>query len=1048
MKKILLFSLVLLTALVSESWAQADRTISGKVTSAEDASTLPGVNVVLKGTTNGTITDVDGNYTLSVPSEGGTLTFSFIGLATEEVEIGSRSVIDLAMSSDVTQLSEIVVTALGIEREARSIGYAIDGVDAAELTKARSSNIVNSLQGKVTGVSITQSSGNLGASSRVLVRGVTSLSGRNSPLWVVDGVPINDQQTVTGSRITGSRDFAQGSAIINPDDVASISVLKGAAATALYGSRAAAGAIIVTSKSGESNADGSAQVAINSSVRFDGLFRVPDYQQQYAMGSGGIYDSSSNGFDWGPRVIGQTVNNLPVVGGAGPLTAQKDNGVRDFFEQGVTLINNVSVSDADAKSNYRLSLTSLNQSGIIPGANLDRITIGLNTGTKHSEKLKTGFGIQYVRTISEGTAAAGANSPNVIGLGSFSSTLDQNNYKPWIDEAGNQINTLTPTSNNPFWIRNENHNDRNWDRFIGNFNVAYSPIEKLKLTARLGYDYEVDNRFFSNRKGTAQRILGDFTVDNIERTQLNFDGIASYGTDINEDLELSTLVGFNYNRRIFTREGIFSDQLAVAELFDPGNAALTTANRNFSERILMGLYGQAVLSYKNWLSLTLTARNDWSSTLPLDNNSYFYPSVSAAFVFTDAFEIANDVLSYGKLRASLAQVGNDGAPYQLDFSFIPVTTANGQYSLNNNFPFNGAGAFTKSNRIPAGQSLRPEEQTSWEIGGEFQLLDGRFGLDVSYFQTQNKDQILALPIPQTTGFGTRVTNVGQVDNEGIEISLDAKVLEINDFTWNSTVNFSQVESTVTELAEGVERVLLTSAFNSIQVLAVPGLEFQLNGIDYLRDTVSGRPIINPTTGRRQSGETKNFGSVLPDFTMGFVNNFSYKGISVGVTIDWRDGGVIKSSTVESLQTGGLGEETLQNREGTFIDREGVLEVLDGTTGEVTGFKENDVPLHNAQDFWTALNNGSVATPYIFESSYVKLREIAISYALPSKFFENSFIRSLQVGVEGRNLALLYSKVPHIDPEASLFGSGSAGFGVERANSPSTRSFGFNVNIRF
>ncbi|MTI41642.1 SusC/RagA family TonB-linked outer membrane protein [Fulvivirga lutimaris] len=1041
MKKFLLLSFMLMFAFtVSESWAQ-ERTVSGKVTSIEDGSTLPGVNVVLKGTTTGTVTDIDGNFQLSIPSEGGILVFSFIGLATEEISAGSRSVIDVQMSPDVKQLSEVVVTALGIERESRAIGYGIDVVDAEELTKARETNIVNSLQGKVTGVTISNTGGNLGASSKIIVRGVTSLSGRNNPIWIVDGIFINDAQTNTTSRISGNRDFSNGAAIVNPDDIATISVLKGAAATALYGSRAAAGAIVVTTKRGKASKGGGATVVVNSTVRMDDLFKIPDYQQGYAMGSGAKYDSSSLGFDWGPKIVGQNVDALPITGQPGALTAQDDNSIRDFFRTGVSYINNVSIGDADERMDYRLSLTSLNQTGILPNAELDRLNIGLNAGVKHNDKLKTRFGVQYARTTSQGTGVTGANDPNIIGLGSFSSTANYNNFKPWIDESGNQINQLTPTSNNPFWIQNENKNERQDDRFIGNFEMVYSPLEKLDLIARVGYDFEVDDRLISNRKGTAQRVDGTYIIDKIQRNELTTDMIANYQTDLSSDFSLNVLGGFQFNRRIFERESINGTSLLIPELFAPGNTEQVVASRGFSEQKLFGLYGQAELGYKNWATLTVTARNDWSSTLPLDNNSFFYPSISGAFVFTDAFNIANNVLSFGKLRASYAQVGNDTNPYQLNFNFNPISTATGQYSLNANFPFDGRLAFAKDNTIPPA-ALQPEQQTSYEFGTELQFFDGKVGLDVSYFKSQNKNQILALPIPESTGFAARLTNVGQVDTEGIEISLSATPLEIGDFTWNTIVNFTHTESTVVELADDLERTLIASAFNSVQVVAVPGKEFQLYAIPFARDSASGRPLIDPNTGRRIAGEAKTFGSVLPDFTMGFVNNFSYKGITLSATVDWRSGGIMKSSTVEGLQTGGLTEETLQNREGTFIDATGVIANPDGT------IRENDVPLRNAQDFWTSINDNSVAEPFIYDASFVKLREISISYSFPTAMLSNSFINGLQVGVEGRNLALLYSKVPHIDPESNLFGSGADGFGVERASVPSTRSLGFNVRLTF
>jgi TonB-linked SusC/RagA family outer membrane protein len=1039
MRKILLLGLAFLFG-ASMAFSQ-DRTVSGKVTSTEDGSPIPGVNVVVKGTTTGAVTDLDGNYTVSVPTDGGILVFTFIGLVSQEIEVGSRGTIDLSMESDAEQLAEVVVTAVGIEREKRTIGYGIDVIENEELIKSRSTNVVNSLQGKITGVQISNTSGNLGGSSKIIVRGVSSLSGRNNPLFIIDGIPMNNDQTVTGSRIAGNRDFANGAAVLNPDDIESMSVLKGAAATALYGSRAAAGAIIITTKRGKSSAGGKPTITINSTVRAEKLFRVPDYQQTYAQGSLNKYDSSVVGFDWGPRNVGQTVNYLPINGETGPLQKYEDNGVNDFYQTGYTYINNFAISDANENMDYRLSITSLNQSGILPAATLDRYTISLNAGVKHSKYLRTRFGVQYTKTGSEGTGAAGANDTNIIGLGSFSSTVNQQDYQPWIDDLGNQINQVEPTSNNPYWLRNENKNNRDDDRFLSNIEMVFTPIEKLNITGRVGYDYEIDSRFLSNRKGTAQNILGDFTVDNMKRTQFNVDVIADYSRELSQDFTLNVLGGYNFNKRVFTREGLFGKELLIPELFSPGNVAQTVPTRGFSEQVLFGLYGQVDIGYKNWLTLSITGRNDWSSTLPLNNNSYFYPSVSLAWVFTDAFDIANDFFSYGKLRLSYAEVGNDTGPYQLDFNFFPVTRASGQYGLSVNFPFDGAQAFTKNNTVPP-TNLRPEQQKTIEIGGEFKFFNGRLGLDVSYFNSQNIDQILALPIPQSTGFSRLRTNVGRVDNSGLEISLDATPLVLGDFSWNTLVNYSSVNQVVVSLAEDTERILIASAFNSVQVVAVPGKDFQLFAIPYLRDSISGRPIVRSNEGTRQPGEATTMGSVLPDFTMGWVNTFTWRGLSLSFTIDWRSGGIMKTASVEGLQGSGLVKETLLNREGTFIDTEAVMEDPDNPGTYI----DNTIPVRNAQAFWGSLNDNSIAEGYIFDASYIKLREIYFSYTFPR--FENSFISQLSLGVEGRNLALLYSKVPHIDPENSLFGSGADGFGIERNSVPSTRSFGFNVRMTF
>jgi outer membrane receptor protein involved in Fe transport len=541
--------------------------------------------------------------------------------------------------------------------------------------------------------------------------------------------------------------------------------------------------------------------------------------------------------------------------------------------------------------------------------------------------------------------------------------------------------------------------------------------------------------------GTIQRATGTFRNDVIQRRQLNVDVIGTYFWNVNSDFNVDFLAGWNFNRRVFELDRIDGEDFVVPELFVPSNTLTSASDRDFTEQKLFGVYGQAVMSYKDWLTLTLTARNDWSSTLPSSDNSYFYPSASLAWVFTDALGISGNVLSYGKFRASLAQVGNDGAPYQLLFRFFPATVATGQYSLNLNFPFQGQSGFNKTNTIP-NAALVPEEQTSYEFGVELQFFEGRLGLDMAYFNSENKNQILNVPIPETTGFAQRTVNVGQVTQEGVEITLNADVVRSSNFNWSTTVNFSHVESIVDELTEGTDRVIIASAFNSVQLVAVPGKEFQLFGIPWEREPTTGRPVINEADGTRIPGIARTYGSVFPDFTMGTNNTFSYKGLALNVTVDWSNGGLLRSATVENLWTGGFTDETVRNREGTFIDTEGVIVNDDGT------FRDNDVPLRSAADLWQSLDDNSISEPPVFDATYVKLREVGLSYTLPANLFTNSFVSGVQVGVEGRNLALLYTKVPHIDPEASLFGAGADGFGIERSGVPSTRGIGFNVRVTF
>ena len=1038
MKRILLLSFVLITSILFDVMAQ--RTVSGKITD-DTGEPLPGVNVVIKGTTTGTQTDLDGDYRLSV-DDGAILVFSYVGFETQEVEVGSRTAIDISMGGAV-QLSEVVVTAAGLQVESRKIGYGISSVSGEDLTVARESNITNALIGKTTGVVVNQTGGNLGSSSQVIIRGITSLAGNNNPLWVVDGIPINNAQDVTGSRIAGNRDTFNGAAVINPDDVESMNILKGAAATALYGSRAAAGAIIVTTKKGKRSGSGNPQISINSTVRFEELFRTPDMQYQYAGGAFGKYDSSAIGNAFGPRIAGQTVRDF----NGNPITLRAyENNYEDFYETGTTFINNIAVSDANDRSDYRFSVTSLNQDGILPASELDRLTLGLNAGAQHTKWLKTRFSVQYITTDIEGTGAAGANDQNIIPWTQFTPSTNFNWFKSRIDESGNQINTPAPDANNPFWLREENINRRNDDRFIGSITQIISPVDNLNITSRIGYDYNNDKRLITNRVGTITALTGTYDVDNLVREQFNWDLIADYTADISSDISLTGILGYNYNQRILRRERLQASDLAVPELFNPGASQTTTPTRGFSETRLQGVFGQIQIGYRDYLTLELSARNDWSSALPLDNNSYFYPAVTTAFIFTDALDIGSDFFTFGKLRASWAQVGNTTNPYALDFRFFPETEANGQYGLDLNFPFLGQLGFNKTARIP-NANLLPEEQTTIEMGAELRFFNDRLGLDVTWYQTENSNQILNRPIPESTGFAEQTVNGGTLENTGIEITLDGNIINSDALRWNSIINFSTLDIKVSDL--GANRFLLpnASAFSSVQVVAENNGSVEITGIPYLRDSVTGRPIIDPTTGRRRADQVRSLGNVFPDMTWGWTNQFSYKGFTLSVTVDGQIGGKIKSATVENLWDAGFTVETAENRSGTYIDRSGIIIETDAD-GNVTR-RDNDVPVRSTADFWETLDGGvSITEHSVFDADFIKLREIGFSYSLPQSILNSTPFNSIQVGVEGRNLALLYSKVPHIDPEANLFGAGGGPGGVERSAVPSTRSLGFNLRLVF
>ena len=1033
-----------------------DRTVTGVVSSEEDNSPLPGVNVIVKGSTTGTVTDIDGNYSLNLPAAGGTLIFSFIGFESKEIEVGTLTVVDVQLTLDVTQLGEVVVTAAAIEREKRSLGYAVSTVEGDQLTEARDGNVWNSLAGKVPGLDISSSSGTAGGSSRILIRGASTMitdggtqgpNATNEPLFVVDGVPISNS-SYNGSRtdvINGGVDVGNRAGDLNPDDIESITVLKGAAASALYGQRAKNGAIIITTKRGKPGQSGF--LTINSSVRLDEAFKLPDFQNEYAQGDFGQFDSNAFTGGWGPninQVQGQVFPQFPFDGNDRPLQAYPDN-VKDFYETGKTFINSVSFAGGGEESDFRVGYTNLQQNGITPGNTLDRNTVTVNAGSKFGEKFNARVSFSYIRTEGRGRPRQGSNNPNII------SSLVQDGFPRTLDVALLEQNVVdengipigldgNQTVNNVYWVTQNNPNDNNVDRLFGNVSIGYDATDWLNFTGRVGTDLYSEVRRDIVRKGTINNVNGQFDDLELFDREFNTDLLATVTKQVNQDIGLTGIVGFNVNQRSVRRTRVTASGLSVDELYNYANASSTSPQNFQSLRRIYGVYGDLTFNYKNYLFVNVTGRNDWSSTLPEDNKSFFYPSVSASVVFTEAFDIASNILSFGKLRANWANVGSDEAPYQLDFAFIPQADVFTQFVANNTFPHGGQLAFAATDVIPPGNALEPQNQVSFEIGTELQFFDGRLGVDATYYSTITEKQIISVAIPQSTGFESRRINAGEVSNKGFEVLLTARPLQTaSGFNWDIGLNFASNEQKVEKLAPDLDELSLTSGFSGLSIRAAPGESFGLYGAGWLRDSVSGLPVINPATGLREVGPRVRHGNIFPDWTLGVQNTFSFKGFSLSALIDIREGGVMYSGTVADIRQAGRTEETLLNRGQIFID-EGVLANDDGT------FRPNDVPVESMQQFWTHYANTSNTEGQIFGASYIKLREIRLSYAFPNSLVSGTPFSSINFGLEGRNLILIRSEVPHIDPELNFFGTVLTGSGVEWKSAPTARSYGFNLRL--
>ena len=1017
------------------------RTINGTVKN-EQGTAIPTASIVVKGVKIGTTTDENGNFSITVPSSATTLVISSLNFVQENFSIVGKNELSVALKASNQALTEVVITALGIAKDKRAVGYSTATVRGEDLIKARETNVINSLAGRVSGVRINSASGTLGGSSKIIIRGANSLDGNNQPLFVVDGFPINNSAAGGGTGGTNV-DYGNRAGDINPDDVETMSILKGAAAAALYGSLAKNGAVIITTKKGKKNAK--TNVSVNSSVRYDNILKLPEFQNEYAQGNYGVYDLKySNG--WGPKISGvQDLKFKDFLGKDVTLTAKPRN-VADFFQTGVSYINNVSLSGGGDNSDFRLSLSNVKETGIIPETKLDRYTIAFNGGRELSKNLSSRVSVNYIKTKGTGRPAQASNNSNTIISSIFGlprvvdiNDVKNNVYLPIPDAVTGPQRFLTTdkTGNNPYWIMQNNKNNNFVDRLIATATITYKPLTWLTINDNLGTDFYTENRFSTVRNGTAGFLPGQFTTTDIFSRTTNNDLTVTAETKV-KDFGLKLLVGNNVLDRFSRGNSVLSTGLTIPELYTYSNAAVRNPTYNYSQRRLIALYGEASVSYKNIAFLDVTGRNDISSTLPIANRSYFYPSVTGSFIFSEV--IKQKWLSYGKLRAGYASVGSDEAPYNLNFTYTPATTVFVQYvsPAPTVFPFGVittpfGGPGTLPNLL-----LQPQKQNTFEIGTDLKFLNNRIGVGFTYYNTLTKNQIVAILVPTSTGYTNNNVNAGGVRNKGIEIDLNLIPVKTKDFTWNIDINFAKNKQTVEKLFGNLKNYTLASGYSSLLIKAPIGGTFGLYGTGWLRDP-NGNFVIDAVSGLRKTAPSIRFGDIYPSWTGGLRNAFSYKGFSLDFLIDVRKGGVFYSGTVAGLRTSGSAKETLLNRDKVFIDK-GVI--LDGTGKYVP----NTTAVQSMQDYWANYSSTSNTEGNVFDASFAKLREVRLAYALPARMFSKGFIKGMEFGLEGRNLWIIKSFVPHIDPELNFFGSGGAGEGVEFNSIPSTRSIGFNLRL--
>jgi TonB-linked SusC/RagA family outer membrane protein len=1044
--------------------AQQATTVSGRVTN-EAAAPVPGASVSIPALGVGSYTNNEGRFTFTVPANRVTgqsvsLVSRRIGYTplTAAVTLTGTSVThDFRLSAATTQLEGVVVTALGLEREKRSLGIAAQSVQGGDLNRTQTPNIVNALSGKVAGVKVTGSS-NFGGSARVVIRGENSISGNNQPIWVVDGIAVDNSTFTTANQARGVGGIDYGNAIqdLNTEDIESISVLKGPAAAALYGSRAAAGAIVITTKSGR-NAPRGFQASASSNITFDGIAKLPDYQNSYGQGSqgqfefvNGLGDGIYDGVDesWGPKLDGRMIPQWFSNGQPAPWVASPNN-VRDFFQTGMSVSNNISATGSGDRANFRLSFGNEQLKGIVPGSTLNRLTAGLNGTASLSEKLSANASVQYIKNKGHNRPGTGYDELNpLMGFTWFGrqnstaqlkqlltdSTLQVYNAQNGVDFT-NMVNWNYNYHSNPWWNveKNSNFDDRN--RMIGSAQLQWKPLTWLSGMVRTGTDFYNQNRGFNFEQGWIggyggdPNTNGDYSKGGFNNTQdfvneNNTDFLLTAVTTPLERLGLTINLGGNRRVRNLQQRWIGTDKLSGPGIFNMSNAATIYTPVQYDERRqINSLYGTTQFAYNDLFFVDVTGRNDWSSTLPKGKNSYFYPSVSSSLVFSDLVPALKNLgLSYGKLRGAWTRVGSDANPYLLNLAYL---------SADNWF---GNSRFAVPNTVN-NPTLKPEQTQAWEVGTEMSFFDGRAGLDLTYYQKRTTDQILTASVAPSTGFTAAAVNAGELSNKGIELQLTGspvKSASTDGFNWDVTANYAHNTNRLESLYGTSDTYLIGSKFFNVSIEARVGQPYgSIVGRDFLRDS-AGRLILTSGSGRPQANaKVSVLGNIQPKWTGGFINTFRYHGFDLTGQLDARIGGQLYSATNAWGMYAGVLANTLPGREDSIVVS-GVLANGKEVTRKVA-----------AETYYHALGYVAGDRTSVVDASYIKLRELRLGWAVPQALLRGFSGYRMNVALVGRNLAM-HANAPNIDPETA-FSAGNQQ-GLEMGQLPSTRSLGFQISV--
>lgn len=1058
-------SLQLLTGflwiLLSQSLYAQTILIEGTVRAKNSTHALGGASVAIKNTSKSTLTNIQGNFSISAPVDS-RLVISYIGFKSQEVKVSSdNALLNVTLEEANNILDEVVVTALGITKEKKSLGYAVQQLKSADIGEAKETNLVNALSGKIAGVNVTNSQGDMG-SSRIVIRGETSIDGNNQPLFVIDGVPVDNSQLLG---VGGSRDFANAIADINPEDIESINVLKGPNAAALYGSRAAAGVILIKTKTGRSIKG--LGIAINSNTTFSDLLVLPSYQNSFGQGSNGRFsyvDGKGGGVNdgvdesWGPPLDGRLIPQFFSKGEPVPFVAHPNN-VRDFFRTGHTLNNGIAIAGSDEKYDYRFSYNHMKQTGVIPNSSQGKNSFLLNTSYRITPRLNLNVIANYIRDAAGNLPGSGGkrSTSTMLQFTWFGRQVDIHRLKNYLDEEGNTFNWNNSYYSNPYFVAYENTVSQRRDRVIGSVELNYKIIDGLTANFRSGTDYYTDRRKIKIAYGTNGTPFGSYEEDAYTLNENNTEARLDFNKKVIQNVSLDLLAGGNIRSSTFEQNDQMASKLAVSGLYTLSNSRDPLISSSYySSRKIYSLFSSAQIGFKNFAFLNLTARNDWSSTLPVESLSYFYPSINGSFILTEALNIKNSAINFIKLRGGWSKVGKDGPPYLLVNSY--------DFSA----PFNGNPRQSATGKNLK-SDLKPETTTSTEAGVEFGLFNNTLTLDVSVYNTNSNDQILSVDVSPSTGYSQKLINGGKINNQGVEVQLGLIPIKTSDFVWEVNLNYAKNQSEVLELdKEGRLQSYVLGSDRTVQVLAAVGKPYgTLFGNAYMRNasgeivvSAGGTPVINP--------EKQYLGKFTPDWLGGVNNRFTYKEFTISFLIDARIGGSLYSNTNRTGTYTGVLSSTMYGRDAAHggllyyypaNNKAAAAVQLSGTSsapGEETVYddgmifpgvnvegKPNTVILP-AQLYYKGFTN--VDEQFVYDASFVKLREVKLSYSVPLKWIKHVGFQSAAVSLVGRNLWIIHKKVPNVDPETA-FNTGNAQ-GLENLALPTVRNIGFNLNLKF